>query len=174
MPRLHTARLTITPFTLDLMRAALRERREVERLLGARVPPGWPNPDEAEALPLFVRELERDPASAEWGQHLFIHTTDRAIAGGAGWKGRPDPTGTVEIGYGVVPSYQRQGYATEGVRALVVWAFAHPEVRRVIADCRQDNPASIRVLEKLGMRRLAPTGDLLNWELPRATWAAAR
>jgi [ribosomal protein S5]-alanine N-acetyltransferase len=34
-----------------------------------------------------------------------------------------------------------------------------------IAECLNDNIGSIKVLEKLGMRRLEPEGNMLKWEL---------
>jgi len=35
----------------------------------------------------------------------------------------------------------------------------------ITAECLNDNIGSIRVLEKVGMRRLEPEGNLLKWEL---------
>ena len=55
---------------------------------------------------------------------------------------------SVEIGYAVVEQFQKKGYATEAVRALVQWAFSHPQVVRVIAETYPDNTACSRVLEK--------------------------
>jgi len=65
-------------------------------------------------------------------------------------------------------SYQGRGYATEMAQALVAWALRQPTVRRVTAECLEDNPASIRVLEKSGFvqsgRRKDEEGPLLLWE----------
>jgi RimJ/RimL family protein N-acetyltransferase len=44
--------------------------------------------------------------------------------------------------------FQRQGYATEIVRALSNWAFSHDVVKRIAAETEWANPASVRVLEK--------------------------
>ena len=49
---------------------------------------------------------------------------------------------------------QQQGYASEAVRALIHWALAQPGVSRIVAACSADNAPSVRILEKLGMRRL--------------------
>src|SRR5438270_63260 len=50
--------------------------------------------------------------------------------------------------------------------------LAHWSLRRqtqgikvITAECLNDNIGSIRVLEKVGMRRLEPEGHLLKWEL---------
>jgi RimJ/RimL family protein N-acetyltransferase len=45
-------------------------------------------------------------------------------------------------------AHQRRGYASEYVKALVEWAFAHPEIERVVAHTLPELAPSIRVLEK--------------------------
>lgn len=46
-----------------------------------------------------------------------------------------------------------RGIATELARGLLAAAFDRLGLRRVSAGCNADNPASVRVLEKAGMRR---------------------
>ncbi len=46
-----------------------------------------------------------------------------------------------------------QGYATEAARALLGYGFEELDLHRIIATCQPENPASYRVMEKLGMRR---------------------
>lgn len=58
-----------------------------------------------------------------------------------------------EIGWVLHPDYHGQGYATEGARALLRHGFETLGVHRVIATCQPENPASYRVMEKLGMQR---------------------
>lgn len=165
MPQLQTARLTIRPFTRELMLAAVDDPAVAGALLGLRVAEGWPNKAERGVLPLLARRIARDPALADWEMHLFIQTEAGMIIGTGGFKGRPDNTGMVDLGYGIAPSYQGQGYATEAGAALIAWAFAQPGVRRIFADCLAANPASAQVLAKLGLRQLPPDGQYLNWEL---------
>ena len=62
---------------------------------------------------------------------------------------------THEIGWVVSPGRQGRGYATEAARALVDFAFGALGCHRVVATCQPENPASWRVMEKLGMRREA-------------------
>ncbi len=64
------------------------------------------------------------------------------------------PTGSVaDFGYTLDPAYAGHGYATEAARGMVGHAFDTLGVRRVKAGAFVDNVASVRVLEKLGMRR---------------------
>jgi RimJ/RimL family protein N-acetyltransferase len=64
-------------------------------------------------------------------------------------------TGAVEIGYWIGTAFQRQGYASEAARGLVERLAAASPKPRIVAECRPENRASWRVLERLGFR---PTG----------------
>lgn len=57
------------------------------------------------------------------------------------------------IGYLIDPAHAGRGYATAIGAALLELAFEGLGVHRVTAGCFADNHASVRVLEKLGMRR---------------------
>jgi RimJ/RimL family protein N-acetyltransferase len=58
-----------------------------------------------------------------------------------------------EIGWLVDPAYAGQGLATEAARALLALCFDGLGLRRVTAAAFADNAASVRVMEKLGMRQ---------------------
>lgn len=166
MTPIRTARLTLAPFTPEIARAALRDREELARLLDASVPDDWPGPDLAGWLPALARDLARDPALGAWVR-LALQTAERRLVGDMGFHGPPNAVGAVELGYIIVAGARRQGYAAEGARALVDWAFGRPDVRRIVARCAPDNAASIRVLEGLGMRRRPVLDAMLHWELHR-------
>jgi RimJ/RimL family protein N-acetyltransferase len=53
-------------------------------------------------------------------------------------------------GYAILPQYRGRGLATEAAAAVLDWAERH-EVD-VYASVRPPNPASVRVLAKIGMR----------------------
>lgn len=163
MSPLQTERLTLIPFTLELAEATLNNRDKLPELLGLSIPDNWPNPDYAEIMPIIVEGRRKDLSSAEWIR-LITHTTDRTVIGDIGFIEPPDAEGDVEFGYSIVSEYRGEGYATEAAKAIIEWAFKQPGVRRVIANCLNDNYASIRVLVKAGMRQLEPQDDLLRWE----------
>jgi ribosomal-protein-alanine N-acetyltransferase len=60
--------------------------------------------------------------------------------------------GEVEIGYGIVPTRQGRGYATEAVSTLASLALTMPDVVAVVASTDAGNVASQRVLEKAGFQ----------------------
>ena len=57
-----------------------------------------------------------------------------------------------EIGWAISERYRNAGYATEAAQALIDYGFLDLHLPRIIALTEQDNSASIRVMEKLGMR----------------------
>ncbi|MBF0277227.1 MAG: GNAT family N-acetyltransferase [SAR324 cluster bacterium] len=57
----------------------------------------------------------------------------------------------IELSFGLQPSFQKRGLATEAARAVVHHGFQVLHLSRIIARARADNPASHRVFEKLGM-----------------------
>ena len=62
----------------------------------------------------------------------------------------PDEGGNCAIGYSIGEEYWGKGYATAGARAIISMARAHGYTGTLYADYAKDNPASGRVLEKLG------------------------
>ena len=57
---------------------------------------------------------------------------------------------SVELGYWLAEPYWGKGIATEAVRAMTEWGFAHLDINRIFAYVFGWNPASARVLEKAG------------------------
>jgi ribosomal-protein-alanine N-acetyltransferase len=165
MQILETERLKLIPFSLELKKLVYRnDRVRIAEMLGIRLSDDWPAADYVEALPTFIRRGEQDPSGAIW-DGIIVHKADGVAIGGMGFHGGPDGIGAVEIGYDVVPAYRNCGYATEMADRLIAWAFAQPGITIVKAGCFYDNIGSIRVLEKVGMRRVGWVGNTLWWEI---------
>ena len=113
-------------------------------------------------------EIDREQRSGGevlWGHHQVVETSSGLVVGGVGFHG-PPKGGEAEIGYGIVPSRQGRGYATEVVRTLVSLALNMPEVVGVIASTDAGNVASQRVLEKAGFR-LVDKSDSCRYRIER-------
>ena len=153
-----TERLRLVPATLALARAELEDRTAFAALLDARVPEAWPPQTVAEALPLFALWLQAAPACGGWfSWYALARQEDGAavLVASGGFIG-PPLDGEVAVGYAVLPQFEGRGYASEMAGALVEWALAQPRVERVIAETEWANPASVRVLSKLGF---VPSGS---------------
>ena len=60
---------------------------------------------------------------------------------------------TAEIGWLVAPAFQGRGFAGEAAGMLLELAFGELGLHRVIAELDPRNAASVRVCERLGMRK---------------------
>ncbi len=165
-----TRRLLLVPASAALLRDALAGDDCLAHALGALLPADWP-PEfyDADSLHYTLDKLASEPGAEGWAMHFFLRRADHLLIGNGGYYAPPVADGTVEVGYSVVPSMQRKGYATEATQALVERAFADPRVRRVVASTMPDRLASIRVIEKLGFARLdaSPAPGVLQYGLDR-------
>ncbi len=144
----RTERLLLRPGWPEDARAlyqAIADERIVRNLASAP----WPyRLADAEAF----LSTERDPASM--GLLMFRRTAAAPeLVGCAGFGRRP--SGAIEFGYWVARPHWGKGYATEAGRALVELARDSLRMSKLHAGHFLDNPASGRVLEKIGFR---PTG----------------
>ena len=63
-----------------------------------------------------------------------------------------DTTKDIEVGYRFLEDFWGKGYATEGSKCLLEYAFATLKLPKVVAVALKENKASIKVMEKLGMQ----------------------
>jgi RimJ/RimL family protein N-acetyltransferase len=96
------------------------------------------------------------------------------LIGAGGYKG-PPADGCVEIGYSIVPEYQRQGFASEAAGGLVAHAFSHQGVERVRGETLPDLVGSVGVLRKCGFTLVGDGSEpgVVRFELTRAAWLGA-
>ena len=120
------------------------------------------------AIGMKIRKMqESNPADHVWYTYWLIVPVMKPFGAGlAGFKGVPDAGGTTEIGYGIATSHQNQGYMTEAVKALVDWAFTHPYCQ-VVTATEVTNPASRRLLEKLGAQLTEENKESSTWRINR-------
>lgn len=108
------------------------------------------DPELKQAYAEMIAAMKPIPNREEWACDWAIERKDGETVGGIGFKGVPDETGSVEIGYGIDEPHRRRGYATEAVGAMTAWAFKQPGVVRVTAQTEPGNETSQKVLMKNG------------------------
>lgn len=115
------------------------------------------------------------PRAADDASLLIYERTGSAprLIGGIGLH--PDEKGAIELGYWIVPSHWNQGFATEAGAAVVAMARDTLRIDRLVSGHFVENPASGRVLRKLGF---VPTGEIVarhclarGIDLPCATFS---
>jgi len=114
---------------------------------------GTPTPPEAirdVILPRFLRSYAHGAGFGVWA------AMEKASGAFLGWFSFLPAEGAshhdARLGYRLRRTAWGQGYATEGGRALIRTGFRNHGVQRVLAMTYQDNAASRRVMEKVGMR----------------------
>jgi ribosomal-protein-alanine N-acetyltransferase len=166
-----TERLELVPATTALLSAELEGNAALEQVLGVRVPENWP-PElySRDAIEWFLKSLEEVPEMGDWAGHYIVTRGDDAtVIGTVGFKGPPDESGKVEIGYSLLEQYQRLGYATEAARGVIAKAFADPRVLRVTAETYPHLEPSIGVMQRCGLvyRGEAAEPGVIYFELLR-------
>lgn len=154
--------------------AILRNKSELEAILQVTVPASWPHFPEAFALP-DPESCESNSPPTDWSSYFFIYPKERVLVGSGGFKGQPDASGTIEIGYEIASEYWNHGFATEAAQGMIDYAFAHEQVRAVIAHTLAQINASNIVLQKVGMRFITELDDpeegkIWRWQISRGDY----
>ena len=76
-------------------------------------------------------------------------------------------SGQGEIGWSLHPDVQGRGLATEGAREVLRTGFETLKLHRIVAGADPRNGASLRVMEKLGMRKEA---ELMEMAFVKGEW----
>jgi ribosomal-protein-alanine N-acetyltransferase len=149
----QSPRLNLIAATNDLIRKAIAGRDFLAKALAVGVPESWP-PELYGPRAMHFSLMQLDGAAEQgWSFWYLVTDTDPGeLVGICGFKGRPDESGVVEIGYSIVSGYRRQGFATEAVLRLVTWAFSHHNVHEVCAETFPHLTQSIGVLRKNGFQ----------------------
>lgn len=154
-PRLiQSANLDLYAASAELIRQDLAGREALAEALGVVVPESWP-PDlhGPEVIRFTLDQLQAAPGQGWSFWYVTTRVEPSELVGICGFKSRPDASGSVEISYSILASFQQRGLATEAVQRLVGWAFSHHNVNEVSAETLPHLRQSIRVLEKNGFQR---------------------
>lgn len=147
-PTLETERLVLRPFRVADADAVQTLANDVDV---ARNTLNIPHPyDRADALTW----IESHPGQRESGQAVTYAVTapeEGGVVGAVGLILELEHE-RAELGYWIGRPYWGRGYATEAVRSVVAWGFRALALHRIHASHFPRNPASGRVLRKVGMR----------------------
>jgi RimJ/RimL family protein N-acetyltransferase len=141
----RTERLLLRPGWIEDAPALFRAIAD-ERIIRNLANAPWPyRPEDAEAF------LTRERHPAEPAMLIFLRTGSAPeLIGGIGFARKPERG--VEFGYWLARAHWGGGYATEAGRAVLAAARDSLRMKRLEAGHFLDNPASGRVLEKLGFK----------------------
>jgi len=148
-----TPRLLLRPF----------QEADLESFAAYRSDPGvalyqsWSSPFTLDQARAFLKEMEivQVGAPGMWYQLAVERQCQSGLIGDCAFQILADDERQAQIGFTFAPAYQKQGYATEAAKGLLDYMFGKLHLHRVAATCDVENEASVRLLERLGMRREA-------------------
>jgi RimJ/RimL family protein N-acetyltransferase len=149
MPVLASERLTMRPFQPT-------DAAEVQRLAGDRsVADTTLNVPHPYLDGMAEQWINSHAAAFAAGTELTLAITDRSsgvLVGATGLRIQR-AYNSAELGYWVGSEFRNRGYCTEAARELLAHAFERLQLNRIHASHLKRNPASGKVMLKLGMRR---------------------
>jgi [ribosomal protein S5]-alanine N-acetyltransferase len=161
-PTLETTRLILRPFTFA-------DASEVQGLAGDRAIASTtlnvPHPYEDGMAEQWIGTHQEKYECGELVNFAIVRRADTALMGAIGLRINPQHA-HAELGYWLGKPYWNMGYCTEAARAVVAYGFEILGLHRIHASHMTRNPASGRVMQKIGMRYEGCVRQHVNkWEV---------
>jgi ribosomal-protein-alanine N-acetyltransferase len=165
---LQTERLDLSPLSITQLKLYLEQPNQLEKELGLPLSRAIMTDIVRRAITMKIEKMAHiEQTQSDWYTYWLLTIRNLHFGAGlAGFKGFPDQNGESEIGYGIDPMYQNQGYITEAVRKLIEWAFREPACHSVVArEVKKWNTASQHVMAKVGMKVYRESEDGLCYKI---------
>lgn len=115
---------------------------------------GWVNYKFEQALKFVLEQMNFEPGIPDTRFQIAIELKDAGnLIGDCAIHTLPQDTNQIEIGFTLNPMYQNEGFGTEAVKCLLGYIFTVLNKHRVIVITDVRNKNSIKLLEKIGMRK---------------------
>jgi RimJ/RimL family protein N-acetyltransferase len=179
---IETERLSLRPFEasdLDVLHH-LQSLPEVVRYLR------WGSRSRAEVAAVLEERIHQSRIAAE-SDTLILAVTLRdggALIGDVNLQLLSSENKQGKFGFVLLPEYHGQGYGREAAMAMLALGFDALGLHRIAGYCDARNTASVRLMERLGMRREAhfrefsrskgEWADLYIYAMLAAEWQASK
>ncbi len=174
---LYTARLTLRPFQVD-------DAAAVQRLAGEReiadTTLNIPHPYEDGMAEAWIETHEPAYEDGAGATFAIVRKDDTTLVGAIGLR-LEQRFNKAELGYWVGKPYWNSGYCTEASEAILRYGFEVLGLNRIQAGHLARNPASGRVMQKLGMQlegtarqatmKWGKYEDLVSYAILREDWS---
>ncbi|WP_223558049.1 GNAT family N-acetyltransferase [Chryseobacterium lathyri] len=101
----------------------------------------------------FWMKMSRESFENNTGYTFAVRNKEGQILGAIGLHDRDDDK--AELGYWMGKPFWNKGYITEAAIALIDFGFNELQINKIYATYFLDNPASGRIMEKIGMEKEA-------------------
>ena len=104
-----------------------------------------------EGIQKKIQEKIEEYKKYGYGRWIIILKDKMQFVGWAGLSYLPE-FDEIDIGYRFLPEFWGKGLATEASKAILTYGFDELRLERIIAMAMEENTASIRVMQKVGMQ----------------------
>lgn len=161
-----TERIKLLPLTYEQVAKFRHLNNELETELelnssGRTIPDHFKEALLKYTMPWIQQDPENYLFATIWA---IIDKNENVIVGDIGFKRKPNENGEMEIGYSTQPAYQRRGYMNEAIAEMIKWAFKDARVKSILAETREDNMPSIKVLKKNGFTEFKKDNNMIWWQ----------
>lgn len=106
-----------------------------------------------------VPQVKVDPTLNVWFVRWIVLTSTKEIIGSISFHGKPDDQGMIEIGLGIHPDFQNNGYAKESLKGMWTWVIDQPGVRTLRYTVATRNRPSMRIIGSFGFHHVGQQFD---------------
>lgn len=118
--------------------------------------------DSSGPLAWRVPQVKVNPELNKWFVRWMVLKENREIIGSTSFHGAPDENGMIEIGLGVCPAFQRQGFAFEALIGMWSWVCMQEGVKTLRYTVAASNTASIALVNKFGFVHVGQQMDEID------------
>lgn len=109
-----------------------------------------------------IPQIRKDPSVNKWFVRWVVLRSTQEIIGATSFHGAPDENGVIEIGLEVESAFQRQGYGKEILQGMWGWVVTEPEVKILRYSVKENNVASIALINSFGFKLMGEQVDENN------------
>lgn len=162
-PVIHTKRLELHHISANELITLFENPEEAWIYEGK----GFANPhrqlmDDSGPLAWRVPQVKLNLALNKWFVRWIVLKSSHEIIGSSSFHGAPDETGMIEIGIGIDPQFQIQGYGYESLAGMWGWVAHEPEVKTLRYTVSANNQASIALIKKFGFAHVGQQLDEID------------
>lgn len=164
----ETTRLTIIPLSYDQLKLYLEAENKFENSLQLTNNERTVAPNVKNMVELIVLPKIKKAVNDNYLFHTFwivIEKISKKIVAELGFKGTPDKSFEIEIGYGTFVDFRNKKFMTEAVEGMINWAKQRPDVHFILAETDKENVASIKIVQKNNFQLFDTRGKMLWWKV---------
>ena len=115
--------------------------------------------DDSGPLAWRVPQVKVDPLLIKWFVRWIVLKSTREIIGSVSFHGAPNEVGMIEIGIGIEPIFQNQGFGFEALAGMWSWVCDQEGVKILRYTVSAKNTASIALINKFGFKHVGQQID---------------